>query len=114
MEYEKLKIKCLRFEFEICNKLASIQVFHNKTGAIKYARARHYVEQSNGKPSFEYHQQTLQYINRKISELPKTEIGHNRQRINDDLNKPKLSLEQENRSWGWELNPYITALQAVA
>jgi hypothetical protein len=43
-----MKIKCLRFECGVCGKLASIQVFYDKDGAVKYARARHYIGQSNG------------------------------------------------------------------
>ena len=104
-----MKIKCLRFECEVCSKLASIQVFYNKSGAIKYARARHYSGILNGKPQFEYHQQSLQYIERKLDELhlDKIEIGPIGQQVNDDLNQPKTRLD---KSWGWELNPYITAL----
>ena len=88
-----MKIKCQRFPCEVCSKLASIQVFYNKSGAIKYARARHYTGQLNGKPQFEYHQQSLQYIERKLCEMPivKTEIGHIGQKVNDDLEKPELS-----------------------
>jgi hypothetical protein len=108
-----VKIKCVRFECEVCNKLASIQVFYNKSGAIKYARARHYSGILNGKPQFEYHQQSLEYVQRKLGEIPidKAEIGHSGLHINDDLKKPESRLD---KSWGWELNPYITALQAVA
>jgi len=71
-----MKIKCEKFECEVCNKLASIQVFYNRSGIIKYGRARHYTGQVNGKPQIEYHQQSLQYIERKLGELPlgKTDI----------------------------------------
>ena len=41
-----------------------------------------------GKPQFEYHQQTLEYIQRKLTEIPKADIGHT---IDDDLQKPELS-----------------------
>jgi hypothetical protein len=34
--------KCLRYECEVCFKLSSIQVFYNKSGEAKYARARVY------------------------------------------------------------------------
>ena len=84
-----MKIKCLRFEFEVCSKLASIQVFYNKSGTAKYARVRHYTGQLKGKPQFEYHQQSLEYIQRKLGEMSsgKVEIGHSGQQINDDLQK---------------------------
>ena len=59
-------------------KVSTIQVFYRNDGAVKYSRARHYTGQLNGKPQFEYHQQSLDYIQRKLSEMPKdkTEIGH--------------------------------------
>ena len=65
-----MKIKCLRFECEVCNNLASIQVFYNKGGNVKYARARHYSGQVNGKPHFECHQQSMAYTQRKLNEMP--------------------------------------------
>ena len=80
-----MKVKCLRFECEECTKLASIQVFHNKSGTIKYARARHYAGQSNGKPQFEYHPQSLDYV--------KSKIGQHGQAINVDLEKSISSSE---------------------
>ena len=90
-----MKIKCVRFECEVCNKLASIQVFYNKSGAIKYSRARHYSGILNGKPQFEYHQQSLEFVQQKLSELPKgkAEIGQIGQEINNDLEKPESSIK---------------------
>src|SRR5450759_640200 len=87
-----MKIKCLRFECESCSKLASIEVFYNKSGTIKYARARHYSGILNGKPQFGYHQQSLEYIQRKLSDMPmdKTDIGQIGQEVNVDLKKPEL------------------------
>ena len=89
-----MKIECLRFECKVCNKLASIQVFYNRSGTVKYARARHYSGVLNGKPQFEYHQQPLDYIQRKLSKMPsgKTEIDqtdHN----NIDPIKPQSSTK---------------------
>jgi hypothetical protein len=88
-----MKIKCLRFECEVCSKLASIQVFYNKSGAIKYARAKHYFGKANGKPQFEYHQQSLQYIGKELSKLPKdkAEIGQAGQNTNIDPQKQNIS-----------------------
>jgi hypothetical protein len=102
-----MKIKCVRFPCEVCSKLASIQVFYNKSGAIKYARARHYTGQLNGKPQFEYHQQSLNYIERKLGEIPivKTEIGHIGQQINDDLQKPELSSKSRTMAGGDSVEP---------
>jgi len=55
-----IALPSLRFDCEVCSKLASIPVFYNKSEKIKYARARHYTGQQNGKPQFEYHQQSLE------------------------------------------------------
>jgi hypothetical protein len=102
-----VKIRCLRFECEVCSKLASIQVFHNKSGTIKYARARHYTGQLNGKPQFEYHQQSLEYVKRKLSELPagKAEIGHIGQQLNDDLQKTESSSNLRSMAGGEGFEP---------
>ncbi len=104
-----MKVKCVKLECEVCNRLASTQIFYNKGGVVKYARARHYLSRVNSKPQFEYHQQSLEYIPRKLGELSidNTEIGHSVQCTDVDHLETKWS-------WGWELNPYITALQAVA
>ncbi len=100
-----MKIKCLRFECEVCSKLASIQVFYNKSGTIKYARARHYSGILNGKPQFEYHQQSLAYIQRKLNEMQKKDnpitigqSGHIGQEINNDLEKAQSSTFLE-KDW---------------
>ena len=93
-----MKIKCVKSECEICGKLASIQVFYNNSGEIKYARARHYKGRQNNKPQFEYHQQSLTYIQRKLNEMPKetypnitNKSGHIGQNTNIDLEKAKVS-----------------------
>jgi len=86
-----MKIKCLKSEGEIWGNLASIQVFYNLSGEVKYSRARHYTGRINGKPQFEYHQQTSDYIQRKLNEMPKetypnisNKNGHIGQNANDD------------------------------
>jgi hypothetical protein len=67
-----MKIKCIKFDCEACGKSASIQVFYNnKNGEIKYSRDRHYKGRMNSKPQFEYQQQSLAYIQRKLNEMPK-------------------------------------------
>ena len=88
-------------------KSAFIQVFFNKSGTVNYARARHYSGQLNGKPQFEYHQQSLQYIERKLSEMPmvNAEIGHIGQQINDDLQKPELSFKLRSMAGGEGFEP---------
>jgi hypothetical protein len=61
-----MKIKCVRAECGVCGKVSTIQVFYNKNGAVRYSRARHYLKLVNGKPQFEYHQQSLDYIKQNI------------------------------------------------
>lgn len=106
-----MRIKYVKFDCEVCGKSASIQVFYNKAGIAKYARARHYIGRVNGKPQFEYHQQSLVYIQNIFGYF---EIGHGGHVVNDDLEKLTFASKIHNKSWGWELNPYIAALQATA
>ncbi len=93
-----MKIKCVKLECEVCGKLASIQIFYDKSGVPKYARSRHYLNRVNGKPQFEYHQQSLEYIQRKLRELAidNTEIGHSMQCMNVDMNVDHLETK-----WSW-------------
>jgi hypothetical protein len=62
-----MKIKGYRLPCEVCNNsvVCSIQVFFRKNGEVSYARARHY----GADKKFYYHQQSLEYINRKLREL---------------------------------------------
>ena len=105
-----MKIKCYRFPCEVCGKgevISSIQVFFRKDGSISYARARHLGEDKK----FYYHQQPLEYVKEKLSELEKFDQGH----VSHNRTIEQAEKEKEfKKSWGWELNPYITALQAVA
>ena len=87
-----MKYKCVKLECEVCGNLATIQLFYNKSGAIKYARARHYKGTTKGKPQFEYHQQTLQYVKRKLElSNEKATIGHNGHQINNDQEKIEIT-----------------------
>jgi hypothetical protein len=72
-----------------------MQVFYNRSGAVKYAIARHYIGRENNKPQFEYHQQSIDYIHSKLRELPtdNTEVGHVGQAINVDLEKAEVNPE---------------------
>ncbi len=63
-----MKIKGYRFPSEVCgdNKVvSSIQVFFRKNGELSYARARHF----GSDKKFYYHQQSLEYTNRKLGEI---------------------------------------------
>jgi hypothetical protein len=97
-----MKIKCAKLECEICGNLASIQIFYNKSGTIKYARARHYIGRQNSKPQFDYHQQSLAYVQRKLNQTPKSDnhqiVGQIGQEVNIDLDKTETSTILES-SW---------------
>ena len=95
-----MQIKCKQFNCEVCGKVSSIQVFHNKSGEIKYARARHYLGLINGKPQFEYHQQTLQYI-----------IGHIGHTVNVDLLKTELGSKRVLVAGGKGFEPLTLSLE---
>jgi hypothetical protein len=62
-----MKIKGYRFPCEVCNNLVvcSVQVFFRKNGEVSYARARHF----GSDKKFYYHQQSLEYTNRKLREI---------------------------------------------
>ena len=45
--------------------MTSIQVFYRKDGCVGYARARHL----GSDKKFYYHQQNLEYVNRKLGEV---------------------------------------------
>jgi hypothetical protein len=65
-----VKIKGYRFECEVCQVKTSIQVFFRADGQVGYARARH----MGADKRFYYHQQNLEYVNRKLGEI--VDIGH--------------------------------------
>lgn len=62
-----MKIKGYRLPCEVCNNsvVCSVQVFFRKNGEVSYARARHY----GADKKFYYHQQNLEYVNRKLGEI---------------------------------------------
>jgi hypothetical protein len=64
-----MKIKGYRFPYEVCGDckvVCGIRVFFRKNGELSYARARHY----GADKKFHYHQQSIEYINKKLSYLP--------------------------------------------
>jgi hypothetical protein len=70
-----MQIKCKQSNCEVCGKLASIQVFYNRSGEMKYGRARHYVGRVNNKPKFMYHQQSLQYIRKNVGPIGQANLS---------------------------------------
>jgi hypothetical protein len=93
-----MKIKTIRLECQVCSKISSTQLFYNSAGELRYGRCRHYTGQLNGKPQFEYHQQAIEYLQRKLNEMQKNdnqEVGH----IGQLNNKITIDLkENENCS----------------
>ncbi len=70
------KILSKRFPCEICSKVDLIQVFYRADGTVRYGRARHYQKRLNGKPQFQYHQQSLEYLQRKLCDITTEELNH--------------------------------------
>ncbi len=65
------RIKGYRFECEVCQVKTSIQVFYRKDGQVGYSRARHL----GANKKFYYHQQSIEYVNRKLGEISNIEHG---------------------------------------
>jgi hypothetical protein len=84
---EKMKIKCFRFECEVCKEVSSIQVFSRKDETVGYARARH--KNSQG---FFYHPIPKEYVIEKLSTLCKLDQGQLPIK-SIDPNNPDLSPE---------------------
>jgi hypothetical protein len=97
-----MKIKCVRFPCQVCNKLASIQVFCNNSGDIKYARARHYTGTLDGKPQFQYHIQNVDVLKTLLKTQPisltteKAQSGQVGQAKHIDQLNPEKCLNQQN------------------
>ena len=72
-----MKIKCDRFECEVCKEVSSIQVFFRSNGEISYGRARHKSDK------FYYHKLSPQYLEQKLRELNLIDHGQVLPRIVD-------------------------------
>lgn len=95
-----MKIKCVNSECEVCGKVSTIQLFYRSNGELAYGRARHYMGRINGKPQFEYHQQTLQYI-----------VGHIGHTVNVDLLKTEVSSKSKLVAGGKGFEPLTLSLE---
>ena len=77
-------VKCVKdFSCEVCNIPGMLQIL-----TTNYARVRHYVRLVNGKPVFEYHRNSIEYVNRILANF-KTNPD---QKQNTDHNKHDLKL----------------------
>jgi hypothetical protein len=119
MECDRVtKIVCRRFECEVCRVVDLVQIFLRSDGTPKYARARHYKGKKSGKPQFEYHQQSLQYVASKIGTLTEEtsyhkdsiskeadsgQLGHNDSAKNIDLDKAESSCSLKFGGWSSSL-----------
>ena len=105
-----MKIKCYRFPCEVCQKESSIQVFYKKNGQAGYARARHY----GADKKFHYHQQSIEYINRKLGEQPKKspiDPGQSTKPEFIDQNNVKLSSKVKNMADPMGFEPMTFSLE---
>ena len=69
------KTKCVKdFRCEVCGIQGMLQVLSES-----YARVRHYKYLKNGKPVFEYHRNSIEYVNRILKEQSQKpdQIGQN-------------------------------------
>ena len=68
-----MKAKCVKdFKCEICGFPGMLQILSSN-----YARVRHYVKLVNGKPVFEYHRNSMEYVNKILKEQNPNQIGQN-------------------------------------
>ena len=65
-----VKVKCIKdFPCELCNVKGTLQILTKN-----YARVRHYKKFKDKKPVFEYHQQSKEYIDRKLNEIQNIDL----------------------------------------
>ena len=77
----KTKTKCIKdFPCEVCNCKGMLQILTKN-----YARVRHYVRLENGKPVFQYHRNSIEYINRILESKSR----------NPDLTNDQHSIDQK-------------------
>ena len=105
-----MKIKCIQFECEECGKVSTIQLFFRSNGELAYGRARHYIGRVNGKPKFEYHQQTLQYIESNLKQVVEVlgQVGHDN---NIDQVNAELSSKVSNMAGPKGFEPLTFSLE---
>jgi hypothetical protein len=90
-----MKIKGYRFPCKVCgeNKIvSSTQVFFRKNGEVSYARARHY----GADKKVYYHQQSLEYTNRKLGEL--ANIDPSQAFNSKSIGHPEVEVRIESKS----------------
>jgi hypothetical protein len=81
---------------------------------------RHYLGKKGGKPQFEYHPQTLEYLQRKLGEMKEDksnnqsevgQIGHVSSLSNFDLEKTNLSSFSKNEAGPMGFEPMTFSLE---
>ena len=75
--------------------------------------ARHHLKRVKGKPQFEYHQQSVEHISRKLGELPlEEELNHNAS-ISTEANRSGQTIGHFNRDLERLNQALICKLRAV-
>ena len=80
---------------EVCREnevVSSIQVFFRKNGEVSYSRARHF----EADKKFYYHQQSLEYTNRKLREI--ASIDHCQDLDNKYIGQTEIESSSKLRS----------------
>ena len=91
----KTKTKCIRdFECEICHCKGMLQILTKS-----YARVRHYLRLNEfGKPVFEYHRNSIEYVNRNLGNIKTDLASTDHMTKNYDHNLKELNPNNENKT----------------
>jgi len=101
-----VKIKCVKLECEVCNKIGLAQIFLNKDGRVRYCRVRHYKGLNEfKKPQFEYHKiEDLEILKTSLKnqtlQFPISRNGHLGQ--SQKANDVALKLKDSNLNFKME------------
>jgi len=89
-------------ECEVCHAMGSCQCFYNSSGALKYARIRHYDKFTEGKPKCLYHAQSLSYVSEQIEKQNQQNLSRG-----EEVNIVSGSTKQAiMASWSRQCNQY--------
>ena len=87
------KTKCIKdFECEMCHRKGMLQIL-----TTNYARVRHYVRLVNGKPVFEYHRNSIEYVNGILANIKDDQSNH---KSSSGQCKASFSIDQNLNSLG--------------
>jgi hypothetical protein len=69
LEFEKVKVKCVKSVYQSDSKFGLMQVFYRKDGSIASARIRHYIGTDAGKPKFSYCSQSISFAEAELQKV---------------------------------------------